>query len=57
MCFSMQVIIIMSKCFLLNPKKKLVQICLVVFEKNAHFNPKNDVTNRKQSYSNNQLNC
>jgi len=38
-CFSMQVV--MNKCFLLNPEKKLAQICLVVFEKNAkiaHFN-------------------
>jgi len=34
-CFSMQVV--MNKCFLLNPGKKLAQIRLVVFEKNAHF--------------------
>jgi len=25
----------MNKCFLLNPEKKLAQICLVVFEKSA----------------------
>jgi len=38
-CFSMQVV--MKKCFLLNPGKKLAQILLVIFEKNAknaHFN-------------------
>jgi len=35
-CFSVQIVI--NKCFLLNPEKKLSQICLVVFEKNAHFN-------------------
>jgi len=30
---------VMNKCFFLNPeKKKLAQIRLVVFEKNAHFN-------------------
>jgi len=29
-CFSMQ--IVMNKCFLINPKKKLAQIYLVVFE-------------------------
>jgi len=46
--FSMQVV--MNKCFLLNSEKNLVQICLVVFEKNAkntHFNSKNDVTEPK----------
>jgi len=32
-CFSMQVI--MNKCFLLSPEKKLEQIRLVVFEKNT----------------------
>jgi len=32
-CFSMQVV--MNKSFLLNPEKKLAQIRLVVFEKNA----------------------
>jgi len=25
----------MNKCFLLNPEKKIAQICLVVFKKNA----------------------
>jgi len=38
-CFSMQ--FVMNKCFLLNPEKKLAQIHLVVFDKNAknaHFN-------------------
>jgi len=37
----------MNKCFLLNPEKKLVQIRLAVFEKNAKsapLIPKNDVT-------------
>jgi len=38
-CFSMQVVI--NKCFLLNPKKNLAQIRLVVFVKNAHFNSEN----------------
>jgi len=32
-CFSMKVQ--MNKCFLLNTEKKLAQICLVIFEKNA----------------------
>jgi len=32
-CFSM--LIVMYKCFLLNTEKKLTQIRLVVFEKNA----------------------
>jgi len=32
-CFSMQVVL--NKCFLLNPEKKLEQIPLVVFEKSA----------------------
>jgi len=39
-CFSVQVV--MNKCFLRNPekkKKKLAQIRLVVFEKNAHTSP------------------
>jgi len=39
-------------------KKNLVQIRLVVFEKNAHFNSKNDVIEpkvRRLGYSNNQL--
>jgi len=31
-CFSMQVVI--NKCYLLNPKKNLAQIRLVVFKKN-----------------------
>jgi len=42
--FSMQVVI--NKCFLLNPEKKLVQIRLVIFEKNAKAHtliPKNDI--------------
>jgi len=37
-CFSMQVV--MNKYFLLNPEKKLAQICLVAFEKNAPLIPK-----------------
>jgi len=37
-CFSMQVV--MNKCFLLNFEKKLAQIRLVVFEKNAPLIPK-----------------
>jgi len=36
----------MNKCFL-NPKKKLAQIRLVVFEKNVLLIPKNDVTEPK----------
>jgi len=51
-CFSMQVVI--NKCFFLNPEKKLAQIRLVVFEKNAKIAqlqripiPKNDVTEPK----------
>jgi len=45
-CFSMQVIV-MNKCFLLNPEKYLAQVRLVVFEKNALLIPKNDVTGPK----------
>jgi len=44
-CFSMQVV--MNKCFLLNPEKNLTQIRLVIFEKNAHLTPKNDVIELK----------
>jgi len=40
-------IYIMSKRFLINPEKKLEQKRLVLFEKNAHFNSKNDVTELK----------
>jgi len=46
-CFSMQVV--MNKCFLLN-QKKLAQIRLVIFEKNAKHAPlipKNDITDPK----------
>jgi len=39
--------VVMNKCFLLNPEKKLAQIRLVVFEKNAPLIPKNDVTEPK----------
>jgi len=42
--------VVMNKCFLLNPEKKLAQIRLVVFEKNAKthtFIPKNDSTEPK----------
>jgi len=41
--------------FLLNLEKKLAHICLVVFEKNAPLNPKNDVTDPKADCSYNQL--
>jgi len=46
-CFLIQVV--MNKCFLLSPEKKLAQIHLVVFEKNAKHSliPKNDVTEPK----------
>jgi len=44
-CFSMQVV--MNKYILQNPEKKLAQIRLVVFEKNAPLIPKNDVTEPK----------
>jgi len=37
----------MNMCFLLNPEKKLALIRLVVFEKNAHFNSENNVTEPK----------
>jgi len=46
--FSMQVVI--NKCFLLNPEKKLAQIRFVGFwekRKNASLIPKNDVTEPK----------
>jgi len=42
--------VVMNKYFLINLLKKLVKIRLVVFEKNAknaHFIPKNDVTEPK----------
>jgi len=39
--------VVMNKCFLLNPEKKLMQIHLVIFEKNAPLIPKNDVTEPK----------
>jgi len=48
----------MNKFFLLNPEKKLTQIRLVVFEKNAPLIPKNDVTEPKAErlgYSNYQV--
>jgi len=53
--FLMQVVI--NKCFLLNPEKKLAQICLVVvFAKNPHFNSKKMTSpSRTLGYSNNQL--
>jgi len=54
-CFSIHVI---NECFLLNPEKNLAHIRLVVFEKNASLNPKNDVTEPKAirlGYSNNEL--
>jgi len=44
-CFSMQVV--MNNCFLLSPEKKMAQIRLVVFEKNASIIPKNDITDPK----------
>jgi len=56
--------VVMNKCFLLNPEKNLVQIHLVVFEKNAKnahtLIPKSDATEpkvRRLGYSNNQLDC
>jgi len=50
--------VVMNKCFLLNPEKKMAQIRLVVFEINAPLIPKNDVTepkDRRLGYSNYQL--
>jgi len=44
-CFSVHVV--MNKCFLLNLKKKLAQIHLVIFEKNGFQFRKNDVTEPK----------
>jgi len=47
----MQVVI--DKCFLLNPEKKLAQIRIVVFKKNAKtapLIPKNDVTELKARF-------
>jgi len=43
-CCSVQVVL--NKCFLLNPERKIGQIRLVVFKKNAPI-PKNDVTEPK----------
>jgi len=37
-------------CFLLNPKKNLAQIRLVVFEKNVPLIPKNDVTEPRKPW-------
>jgi len=39
--------VVMNKCFLQNPEKNLMQILLIVFEKNASLIPKNDVTEPK----------
>jgi len=39
--------IVINKCFLINPEKKLAQIHLVVFEKNAPLILKNVVTEPK----------
>jgi len=44
-CFSMQVV--MNQCFLLNLEKKIAQIRLAVYEKNAPLIPKNDGTEPK----------
>jgi len=51
--------VVMNKYFLLNPEKKLAQIRLIVFEKNAPLIPTNDVTEpkiRRLGYSNIQRN-
>jgi len=47
--------VVMKKCFLLNPEKKLAQLRLVIFEKNALLIPKNDVNETRLGYSNYQL--
>jgi len=47
--------IVMSKCFLLNHENNLAQVRLVVFEKNAYFISKNDVTEPKAAIGTNQL--
>jgi len=39
--------IVMNTCILLNPEKKIAQILLVVFEKNAPLISQNDVTETK----------
>jgi len=39
--------VVMNKCFLLNSEKKLAQIRLVVFKKNAPLIPKNYVNKPK----------
>jgi len=39
--------VVMIKCFLLNPEKRLAEIRFVVFEKNAPLIPKNNVTEPK----------
>jgi len=52
--------VVMNKCFLLNPEKKLAQIRFVLFEKNAKNAPlilKNDVTEPKVRLLQYQLNC
>jgi len=43
-CIAFQMQVVMNKCFLLNPEKILVQIRLVIFEKNAPLILKNDVS-------------
>jgi len=50
-------LVVMNKCFLLNLEKKLEQIRLVVFEKNAPLIPKMTSPSRRLGYSINQLNC
>jgi len=54
--------VVMNKCFLLDPEKKLTQIRFVVFEKKRQKShtliPKNDVIEskaRRQDNSNNRL--
>jgi len=47
--------VIMNKCLLLNPEKKLSQFRLVIFEKDAPLILKNDVTEPKARLLNYQL--
>jgi len=45
--FQYRLLVVMNKCFLLNPEKNLAQIRLVVLSKKAPLIPKNDVTEPK----------
>jgi len=54
-CIAFQCRLLWTSVFSYTPKKNLAQIRLDVLEQNAPLIPKNDVTERRLGYSNNQL--